>query len=113
MLCNIFLIFLYIPVLFLPLFSFSESQYMTFPITDWTLERYMTMWQKTKLRDALYASIKVGIFASVISTILGILVARAMTRFLFPLKRTVMGFILLPIICLGCPTMTTSQWRKP
>jgi len=93
-----FLLFLYIPVLFLPLFSFSESQYMTFPITDWTLERYMTLWQKTKLRDALYASIKVGIFASVISTILGILVARAMTRYLFPLKRTVMGFILLPMV---------------
>ena len=71
---------------------------MTFPITDWTLERYMTLWQKTKLRDALYASIKVGIFASVISTILGILVARAMTRYLFPLKRTVMGFILLPMV---------------
>ena len=93
-----FLLFLYIPVLFLPLFSFSESQYMTFPITDWTLERYMTLWQKTKLQDALYASIKVGIFASVISTILGILVARAMTRYLFPLKRTVMGFILLPMV---------------
>ena len=93
-----FLIFLYIPVLFLPLFSFSESQYMTFPITDWTLERYMTMWQKTKLRDALYASIKVGIFASVISTILGILVARAMTRYIFPLKGLVMGFTILPMV---------------
>jgi spermidine/putrescine transport system permease protein len=93
-----FLLFLYIPVLFLPLFSFSGSQYMTFPITDWTLERYVTMWKKTKLLEALYASIKVGIFASVISTILGILVARAMTRYLFPLKRTVMGFILLPMV---------------
>ena len=93
-----FLIFLYIPVLFLPLFSFSESQYMTFPITDWTLERYVTMWQKTKLRDALYASIKVGIFASVISTILGILVARAMTRYIFPLKGLVMGFTILPMV---------------
>ncbi len=93
-----FLLFLYIPVLFLPLFSFSESQYMTFPISNWTLERYMTMWQKTKLQDALYASIKVGIFASVISTILGILVARAMTRYIFPLKRLVMGFTILPMV---------------
>ena len=48
-----FLLFLYIPVLFLPLFSFSGSQYMTFPITDWTLERYVTMWKKTKLLEAL------------------------------------------------------------
>ena len=93
-----FLLFLYIPVLFLPLFSFSESQYMTFPISNWTLERYMTMWQKTKLQDALYASIKVGIFASVISTILGMLVARAMTKYIFPLKGFVMGFTILPMV---------------
>ena len=44
----LFLSFLYIPVLFLPLFSFSESQYMQFPITDWTFGRYVTMWKKTK-----------------------------------------------------------------
>ena len=92
-----FLSFLYIPVLFLPLFSFSESQYMMFPISNWTLERYVTMWHKTKLRDALFASIKVGIFASIISTILGILVARAITRYLFPLKKSVLGFIMLPL----------------
>ena len=94
----LFLSFLYIPVLFLPLFSFSESQYMQFPITDWTFERYVTMWKKTKLHDALFASIKVGIFASVISTILGLLVARAMTRYLFPFKQSVLGIILLPMV---------------
>ena len=93
----LFLSFLYIPVLFLPLFSFSESQYMMFPISEWTLERYVTMWKKTKLREALFASLKVGIFASIISTILGILVARAMTRYIFPLKKSVMGFVMLPL----------------
>ena len=93
----IFLSFLYIPVLFLPLFSFSESQYMMFPISDWTLERYVTMWHKTKLREALFASLKVGFFASIISTILGILVARAMTRYLFPFKQSILGFIMLVI----------------
>ena len=92
-----FLLFLYTPVLFLPLFSFSGSQYMMFPISDWTLERYVTMWYKTKLREALYASLKVGVFASIISTILGILVARAMTRYFFPLKQSVLGFIMLPL----------------
>ena len=93
----IFLLFLYTPVLFLPLFSFSKSQYMMFPISDWTLERYVTMWYKTKLREALYASLKVGVFASIISTILGILVARAMTRYFFPLKQSLLGFIMLPL----------------
>ena len=94
----LFLLFLYIPVLLLPLFSFSESQYMQFPITNWTLERYATMWEKKKLQDALFASIKVGVFASVASTIIGTLAARAVTKYKFPLKTSVLGFIMLPMV---------------
>lgn len=94
----LFLLFLYIPVLLLPLFSFSGSQYMQFPITDWTLERYATMWEKKKLQDALFASIKVGVFASVASTIIGTLAARAVTKYKFPLKTSVLGFIMLPMV---------------
>ena len=36
----IYLTFIYLPVLFLPLFSFNSSTYITFPLKDFTLKWY-------------------------------------------------------------------------
>ena len=59
----LFLIFLYLPILFLPLFSFNEAIYIAFPIQNWTLQWYRDMFNNQPMIAALINSMKVGLVA--------------------------------------------------
>ncbi|HWA44708.1 MAG TPA: ABC transporter permease [Hypericibacter adhaerens] len=93
-----YLVFLYGPVLLLPLFSFNDSIFVAFPLKGLTFQWYAQMVENDALIHALGNSLKVGISASIISTILGILAAKAMTRFRLPGRGVVSGMILLPLV---------------
>ncbi len=54
-----YLTFIYLPVLFLPLFSFNSSTYITFPLKDFTLKWYDKMINSPDMHQALFNSIKV------------------------------------------------------
>ena len=71
----IFLIVLYVPVLFIPLFSFNDSIYVRFPLKGFTLEWYGQLWLREPVWNALWNSVKVGIVVSIISTLLGVIAA--------------------------------------
>ena len=75
--------FLYVPVLFLPIFSFNDANYMSFPLAGFTTEHYEEMWSKRNLHKALWASIKVGVVASVVSTTIALFAAKAFARYKF------------------------------
>jgi spermidine/putrescine transport system permease protein len=93
----IFLIFLYGPILLLPVFSFNDSIITSFPLKGFTLRHYVTMANEVRLLEALRNSVMVGI-VSVISTALGLLGAIAATRYQLPGRGTVMGSIMLPLV---------------
>jgi spermidine/putrescine transport system permease protein len=93
-----FLIFLYGPVLLLPLFSMNDSIYITFPLKGFTFDWYRQMGQNEQMIDALKASLKVAVSVSVISTMLGFLAAKAVTRFALPGRAIFVGFIMLPLV---------------
>jgi spermidine/putrescine transport system permease protein len=93
-----YLVFLYAPVLLLPLFSFNDSIYVAFPLKGFTLQWYAQMAENGPLQAALASSLKVGIMVSVISTILGIFAAKAVTRYHLPYRGPVMGLIMLPLV---------------
>ncbi|MGH6720199.1 MAG: ABC transporter permease, partial [Alphaproteobacteria bacterium] len=96
-----YILFLYVPPLFLPLFSFNDSIYVAFPLKGFTFKWYGEMARSAGLIDALYNSIKVGIVVSIVSTIFGILAAKAMTRYKMPAKGPLIGFIMLPFVVPG------------
>lgn len=96
-----FLAFLYIPVLFLPLFSFNDSIYIAFPIKGWTLNWYRDMLNNDALFAALRNSIRVGLITSIIATVLGVLGAKAITRYHMPGKQPVIFVIMLPLVIPG------------
>ncbi len=96
-----YLAFLYIPVLFLPLFSLSDSIYIAFPITGFTTQWYRGMLADEPMRAALVNSLKVGAAVSVIATVLGIFGAKAVTRYRIRGKRPVVGVIMLPLVIPG------------
>ena len=96
-----FLGFLYIPVLFLPLFSFNDSIYISFPIKGWTLQWYRDMFANDAMFHALMNSLKVGTATSFFSTILGVLGAKAVTRYRMPGKVPVIFVIMVPLVIPG------------
>ena len=92
------LAFLYVPVMFLPLFSFNDSQYIAFPIKGFTLQWYEEMWNSAPMHQALWNSIKVATVSALLSTFLGIFAAKAFTRFRMPGSKPVIGIIMLPLV---------------
>lgn len=97
----LFLAFLYIPVLLLPLFSFNDSIYIAFPIKGWTLSWYQEMFTNEPMFAALMNSIRVGIVASVFATFLGVFGAKAVTRYRMPGKEPIVAVIMAPLVIPG------------
>ena len=97
----IYLTFIYLPVLFLPLFSFNKSKYIAFPLKGFTLQWYQKMINTPDLLEALMNSVKVGISVAILSTIFGLLAAKAVTRYRIPGRGAVMGFIMVPLVIPG------------
>jgi len=96
-----YLAFVYIPVLFLPLFSFNDSTYIAFPLKGFTTQWYWEAFESDSLMKALRNSFKVGIPVAIISTALGTLAAKAVTRYRMPGKSTAMSFIMTPLVVPG------------
>lgn len=92
-----YLVFLYVPVLFLPLFSFNDSRFISFPLTGFTTRWYQALFADTAMQQALVNSLKVGAAASVLATLLGLLAAKAVTHYRLKGARVVLGFVSLPL----------------
>ncbi len=96
-----YLAFIYVPMLFLPLFSFNDSIYIAFPLKGFTFEWYKQMAATAGLMDAFMNSIKVAATVAVLSTIMGTLAAKAVTRYRLPGRGPVVGFIMIPLVIPG------------
>jgi spermidine/putrescine transport system permease protein len=94
----IYVVFLYAPVIFLPIFSVNASAVPKFPLTGFTLDWYRQLPHTPALIDATWNSLVVGISAAILSTTLGICAARAITRYRFPGRRTANGLIMAPLV---------------
>ena len=92
-----YLAFLYVPVLFLPLFSFNNSPFIAFPLTGFTTQWYEQMFADTAVQQALINSLKVGAVAAVASTLLAIPAAKALTRYRVPGGASILAFVNLPL----------------
>ncbi|MEE8500765.1 MAG: ABC transporter permease [Kiloniellales bacterium] len=97
----VYLAFIYVPVLFLPLFSFNDSLYVAFPLKGFTVKWYHDMANNASLLRALGNSIQVAAAVSVLSTALGTLAAKAVTRYRLPGRGPIVGFIMLPLVIPG------------
>ena len=94
----IYLTFIYLPVLFLPLFSFNNSKYIAFPLKGFTLKWYYQMVNRPDLLEALLNSVKVGLIVAIVSTILGLLASKALTRYRLPGRGPIISFIMIPLV---------------
>lgn len=93
-----YLIFLYAPILLLPLFAFNDSKVIAFPLSGFTTSWFSQMWADDNLWKALKNSMIVSSSVAVLSTVFGVFAARATTRFSFPGKGGILGLIMLPLV---------------
>ncbi|MBX3579653.1 MAG: ABC transporter permease [Rhizobiaceae bacterium] len=94
----LYIVFLYLPVIFLPIFSVNTSAVPQFPLAGFTSKWYVELPKTPALLDAAWNSLIVGLCAAVLSTILGICAARAVTRYRFRGRTVASGLIMAPLV---------------
>ena len=94
----LYLAFIYVPVLLLPVFSLNTSPAPKLPLEGVTLKWYADLGKTPAMLDAAWNSLVVGLSASILSTVLGICAARALTRYRFPMQRPINGLIMAPLV---------------
>jgi len=92
-----YLAFLYLPVLVLPVFSFNDSQFIAFPLSGFTTRWYQGLGADTAMQHALGNSLKVGLVTALLSTLLGLTAAKAVTHYRLKGAGAALGFISLPL----------------
>jgi len=106
-----FIVLLYGPLLLIVLFSFNDSLYVAFPFKGVTLKWYAGLFAFPGLLSALRNSVTVAIPVSIVCTALGLMTAKALTRYRLPGRRPIIGLIMLPLvipfIILGIALLTT------
>lgn len=90
-------LFLYAPILLIPIFSFNNAASTTFPLAGFTFKWYTSLAGNTVMLDAARNSLIVGIAVSILATVFGICAARAITRYDFRGKRITSGLIMAPL----------------
>jgi spermidine/putrescine transport system permease protein len=93
-----YLIFLYAPIILLPLFAFNDNKIIAFPLSGFTTEWFREMWNDDALWRAFTNSMIISTSVAILSTLLGLFAARATTRFEFPAKAPIMGLVMLPLV---------------
>jgi spermidine/putrescine transport system permease protein len=90
-------LFLHFPLLVLMIFSFNNSKFSV----DWrgfTQQWYHRLLERPDILRGLRISLIVGVTATIISAILGTMIALALARHRFRGRRTFEGFLYLPIV---------------
>jgi spermidine/putrescine transport system permease protein len=97
----IYLVFLYAPVLMLPLFSLNDATYVAFPLHGFTWRWYQELLADSDLHAAALNSLKVAVVASLAATSAGTLTAYALTRGRGVGTRTVAALSVVPLFVPG------------
>jgi spermidine/putrescine transport system permease protein len=90
-------LFLHLPLLVLVVFSFNDSKYGV----EWkgfTWNWYSRLFERRDITDALWNSIIVGLGSTVISTILGTLIALGLARYKFRGRTFIESLLYVPVV---------------
>lgn len=97
-------VLLYAPIFTLIAFSFNDSK-RNIVWKGFTLKYYEKAWNNASLVEAFSNSLTIAVMCTLLSTIIGTMVALLLWRFRFPFKSAYEGFMTLPIvipeICMG------------
>jgi putative spermidine/putrescine transport system permease protein len=98
------LAFIYIPLIVIVIYAFSESRTFEWPPPGLTLDWFDKAIDNTGARDALWYSVKTGLLATGVALILGTLASLAVARYEFFGRETISFLVILPIALPGIVT---------
>jgi spermidine/putrescine transport system permease protein len=94
----ILLLFLYVPLLLLLLFSFNDNNLPVFPFRGFTTQAYQDFVSNPELRSSVVTSAKIAALSSIAAVILGLLAAVALVRRRVVGKSLVSALLLSPLV---------------
>ena len=92
------MIFLVLPTLIIIPMSFSDSQYLEFPPSHWSLRWYANFFGSTSWMQAAATSLKAGLLTMCAATPLGTMAAYGLSASRLRLSSLVLPVLLTPII---------------
>ncbi len=92
------IVFLYLPIVVLMVFSFNDSIILAFPFKGFTLAWYQQLLGARELLLSARNSLLVGVGSSFIATIIGALAAVAVTRQHMPARNFFLGTASVPLV---------------
>jgi putative spermidine/putrescine transport system permease protein len=98
------LAFIYVPLLVIAIYAFSEARTFTWPPPGFTTEWFDLALDNQGARDALWYSVKTGALATGVALILGTLASLAVARHRFFGREVISFLVILPIALPGIVT---------
>jgi putative spermidine/putrescine transport system permease protein len=96
--------FLLIPIVLIAVYAFNSSNVQSWPITSFSTHWFGDAWRNQDIRDALWLSVRVGLFATAIAIVLGTAASFAVHRFDFFGRNAISFLVVLPIALPGIIT---------
>lgn len=90
--------FLLLPIIFIAALSFGSSQWLIFPPPGWTLNWYVLFFADYSWINAAFVSLRVALAVTVLSVVIGLLAAFALSRGKFIGRDALRGFFMMPMI---------------
>jgi putative spermidine/putrescine transport system permease protein len=98
------LVFLFVPIVLIVLYSFNSSNIESWPIAGFSLHWFSVAFHDAQVRSAFLLSVKVGLIATVLALLLGSAVAYALYKFRFFGREAISLLLVLPLALPGVIT---------
>ncbi len=98
------LLFLYLPVVVVVMYSFNTEAISSFPMSGFTFHWYKVMFQNKDLIQSLLNSLMVAVIATTAAIIIGVPGAYGMYKLKFPGKKALEKMVMLPMMLPGIIT---------
>jgi putative spermidine/putrescine transport system permease protein len=98
------ILFLFFPIVIIMLYAFNPSNVQSWPLSGLSTRWFSSTWHNGEVRQALWLSVRAGLFATGIATVLGTMAAFAVDRFRFFGRDAVSLLLVLPIALPGIIT---------
>ena len=98
------LAFIYVPLIVIVIYAFSESRSFEWPPPGFTLDWFDKALENTAAREAFWYSVKTGLLATATALVLGTLGSLAVARHRFFGRETISLLVIIPIALPGIVT---------
>src|SRR5258708_10289687 len=99
------LLFLFVPIAAIVLYSFNRSNIETWPISGFSLHWFTVAWHDSQVRGAFLLSVRVGLLTTAVALLLDSAIAYALHQFRILVRVAISLLLVLPLTLAGIITI--------